>query len=117
VGSEEPVGITFDMHSNISKELIVNIDVCVVWRTNPHLDCKRRGRKMAEITYRIAMGEIKPVQWIETTPMLVNIVKQFTGEEPMKTLVDDAIEANERPGIDVGANSFIDLAHNLGIDR
>ena len=39
------------------------------------------------------------MQWIETIPMLVNIVKQFSGEEPMKTLVDDAIEANERPGI------------------
>jgi microcystin degradation protein MlrC len=63
------------------------------------MDPKLRGRKLAEIIYRAVKGEIRPVQWIEMTPMLVNIVKQFTGEEPMKTLVDDAIEANERPGI------------------
>ena len=99
VGPDVPVGMTLDMHSNISKESVENTDACVVWRTNPHMDPKLRGRKLAEIIYRTAKGEIKPVQWIEMTPMLVNIVKQFTGEEPMKTLVDDAIEANERPGI------------------
>ncbi len=99
VGPDIPVGMTLDMHSNISKESIANTDCCLVWRTNPHMDPKLRGRKTAELIYRAAMGEINPVQWIEMTPMLVNIVKQFTGEEPMKTLVDDALEANERPGI------------------
>jgi len=29
----------------------------------------------------------------------VNIVRQFTGEEPMRTLVADCLAANERPGI------------------
>jgi len=99
VGPDIPVGITFDMHSNISKETVANTNVCVVWRTNPHMDPKPRGRKTAELIYRTVKGEINPVQWTELTPMLVNIVKQFTGEEPMKTLVDDAIEANKRPGI------------------
>lgn len=99
VGPDIPVGITLDMHSNISKELIERTTACVVWRTNPHLDTRIRGRKTADLIYRAAMGEIKPVQWIETPPVLVNIVRQFTGEEPMKGLVDDAVAANERPGI------------------
>jgi microcystin degradation protein MlrC len=91
--------MTLDMHSNISKETIANTDVCVVWRTCPHLDCRQRGRKTAELIYRTVVGEIKPVQYIELVPMLVNIVKQFTGQEPMKSLVDDCVEANEREGI------------------
>lgn len=99
VGPDVPVGMTLDMHSNITKESVANTDCCLVWRTNPHMDPKPRGRKTAGLIYRAAKGEIKPVQWIEMTPMLVNIVKQFTGEEPMKSLVDDAVEANERPGI------------------
>ena len=99
VGPDVPVGITLDMHSNISKDTVANTDACVVWRTNPHMDPKPRGRKCAEIIYRAAKGEIKPVQWIEMPPLLVNIVRQFTGEEPMKSLVDDAIEANKRPKI------------------
>ena len=99
VGPDVPVGITFDMHANISKETVANTDVCVVWRTCPHLDTKLRGRKTAELIYRTAVGEIKPVQFIEMPPMLVNIVKQFTGQEPMKGLVDDCVEANEIPNV------------------
>ena len=71
----------------------------MVWRTNPHLDAKPRSRKCAELLYRTAKGEIHPVQWVETPPLVVNIVRQFTGEEPMKTLVADCVAANERPGI------------------
>ncbi|MEX0761012.1 MAG: M81 family metallopeptidase [Dehalococcoidia bacterium] len=99
VGPNVPVGITLDMHANLSKEVVANTDVCVVWRTCPHLDTRIRGRKTAELIYRAAKGEIKPVQWIEMPPMVVNIVKQFTGEEPMLSLVKDAEEANLREGI------------------
>ena len=99
VGPDVPVGITLDMHANISKGTVANTDVCIVWRTCPHLDTKLRGRKTAELIYRAAKGEINPVQFIEMPPMLVNIVKQFTGQEPMKGLVDDCVLANEQPGI------------------
>ena len=57
-----------------------------MWRTNPHLDPKVRGRKTAELVVRAAKGEINPVQWIEMPPMYINIVKQFTGEDPMMSL-------------------------------
>ena len=99
VGTDVPVGITLDMHANITKDTVANTDVCIVWRTCPHLDTKLRGRKTAELIYRTALGEIKPVQFIEMPPVLVNIVKQFTGQEPMKSLVDDCVLANEREGI------------------
>ena len=99
VGPDVPIGMTLDMHANISKETIDNTDCCLVWRTNPHMDAKPRGYKTAELIYRSAIGEINPVQWIEMTPMLVNIVKQFTAESPMKLLVDDAIEGNRSEGI------------------
>ena len=99
VGPDIPIGITLDMHANVSKAVVANTDVCVVWRTNPHLDPKPRGRKCAELVYRAAKGEIKPVQWIEMPPLVVNIVRQFTGEEPMKSLVADCLEANGRPKV------------------
>ena len=83
----------------MSKAVVAHTDVCVIWRTNPHLDTRVRGRKTAELIYRTVKGEVRPVQWIELTPMVVNIVKQFTAEEPMRSLVADAITANERPGI------------------
>jgi microcystin degradation protein MlrC len=99
VGPDVPIGGTLDMHGNASRRLVDVADITMVWRTNPHLDAKPRSRKCAELVYRTALGEIKPVQWIETPPLVVNIVRQFTGEEPMKTLVADCVAANERPGI------------------
>ena len=99
VGPDIPVGVTLDMHANVSKAVVEHTDVCIVWRTNPHLDPKPRGRKTAELIYRTAKGEIKPTQWIEMPAMLINIVKQFTGEEPMKSWVAQCVAANETEGI------------------
>jgi microcystin degradation protein MlrC len=95
VGPKVPVGITFDQHANVSKETIKNTNVCIVWRTTPHLDCKDRGHKCASLIYRTIKGEINPTQFIEMPPMLVNIVKHYTGQEPMKSLVDECVEADE----------------------
>ena len=83
VGPDMRIGVTLDMHGNVSKEIVEHTDVCVVWRTNPHLDPKVRGRKTAEMVFKAAKGEINPAQWIEMPPMYVNIVKQFTGEDPI----------------------------------
>lgn len=99
VGPDVPVGICLDMHANVSARVVAATDVCLVWRTNPHLDPRQRGRKTAELIYRTAIGEIRPRQAIATPPLVVNIVRQFTGEEPMRTLVADCLAANERPGI------------------
>ncbi len=99
VGDDMMIGITLDMHANVSKAVVEHTNVCVVWRTNPHLDPKVRGRKSAEMTVRAARGEIQPAQWIEMPPMYVNIVKQFTGEDPMRSFVADCVAANEIDGI------------------
>ncbi len=98
-GPDVPVGICLDMHGNVSKEVVANTDVCIVWRTNPHLDARPRAHRTAELIHRAAKGEIRPVQWIETPPMVVNILRQFTSEGPMKSLVADCVAANDRPAI------------------
>ena len=99
VGDDTPVGVTLDMHANVSRAVVEHTEICIVWRTNPHLDPKPRGLKTAELIYRTAKGEISPAQWIEMPPMLINIVKQFTGEEPMKSWVQQCIDANSALGI------------------
>ena len=99
VGPDVPVGIAVDMHANVSQEMVRQTTAVTVYRSNPHLDARERARECAEIIFRAAKGEISPVQWLEMPPMYINIVKQFTGEEPMKSLVADSLEAQEAPGI------------------
>ncbi len=97
VGPDVPIGMAPDMHANLSQKMIDNTTATVVYRTNPHLDPRPRGLECADIIVRTINGEIRPVQALEMPPVVINIVKQFTGEEPMLSLVRDAEEVIGRP--------------------
>ena len=99
IGPDVPIGLAIDMHANISPRMIDNVTATVVYRTNPHLDLRPRARECAEIIVRTIRGEIRPVQALEMPPVAINIVKQFTGEEPMRSLVSDVEEVLHRPGM------------------
>jgi microcystin degradation protein MlrC len=99
VGPDVPIGLSPDMHANISQKMVDNATVTVVYRTNPHLDPRPRARECAELIVRTIRGEIHPVQALELPPVAINIVKQFTGEEPMLGLVQDVEAVLARPGM------------------
>ncbi|HEX5415024.1 MAG TPA: M81 family metallopeptidase [Chloroflexota bacterium] len=99
VGPNVPIGMALDLHGNISQRMIENTTACVFYRQNPHLDPTPRAFECAEIIYRTVRGEIKPVQALETPPLVVNIVKQFTGEEPMASLMRACDEVIASPGM------------------
>ncbi len=99
VGPDVPIGMAPDMHANLSQKMIDNTTVTVVYRTNPHLDPRPRALECAELIVRTIKCEIRPVQALEMPPVVINIVKQFTGEEPMRSLVADVEEVIQRPGM------------------
>jgi microcystin degradation protein MlrC len=99
VGPDVPIGVSPDMHANLSQQLIEHSTITVVYRTNPHLDAKARAEECAELIVRTIKGEIRPVQALEMPPLVVNIVKQFTGEEPMLGIGQGIDEVLARPGM------------------
>lgn len=99
VGPNVPIGMALDLHGNISQRMIENSTACVFYRQNPHLDPTPRAFECAEIIYRTVRGEVRPVQALETPPLVVNIVKQFTGEEPMASLMRACDEVIASPGM------------------
>jgi len=99
VGPDVVIGVSVDMHANISQKMVENSDVVTVYRTNPHLDAKVRAFECAGMVVQTIRGEIKPVMWLETPPVVINIVKQFTDEAPMKNVMDDLHTALSFPGI------------------
>jgi microcystin degradation protein MlrC len=98
VGPDIPVGLALDMHANVSPRMIEHATVTVIYRTNPHLDARPRAEECAELVVRTARGEIQPVQALETPPLIINIVRQCTDDEPMRTVVAgiDAVLARPR---------------------
>lgn len=99
VGPEMPIGIALDLHGNITARLVESATVTVLYRTNPHLDARIRARECGEIIVRTVRGEVHPVQAIETPPLVVNIVKQFTGAQPMQGMMEDVEAVIRRPGM------------------
>lgn len=99
LGPDVPVMTTPDVHANMSQAMVEHTTATVVYRSNPHLDTRERGLETACLMARTLRGEIRPVQWLETPPMTINILKQHTFEPPSLGLVQDAEAAMARPGI------------------
>ncbi len=99
VGPEVPVGVVLDLHGNVSQRMVDAVDVTVAYRTNPHVDARERGLECARLVVRAARGEMRPVQALETPPVVINILRQATGDEPLRSLMADLDEARGRPGV------------------
>jgi microcystin degradation protein MlrC len=99
VGPEMPIGVSMDLHGNLTPLLVESATVTNLYRTNPHLDARIRARECAELIVRTVRGEIHPVSAIETPPLVVNIVKQFTGAEPMLGMMADVEAVMQWPGM------------------
>jgi microcystin degradation protein MlrC len=99
VGPAVPIGAAHDMHANLSRQMVEHATVTTVYQTNPHLDARDRALECADLIIRTIQGDIHPVQALEMPPLVVNILKQFTGEEPMRGLVEAGTVARGRLGM------------------
>ena len=99
VGPDVPVGLALDMHANVSRRMVEAVTATVIYRTNPHLDPRPRAFECAELIVRAIRGEVRPVQAIETPPLVINILRQCTDESPMREVVADVAAAGRRPGV------------------
>ncbi|MBI4908740.1 MAG: M81 family metallopeptidase [Acidobacteria bacterium] len=99
VGEELPIVTTFDLHANVSQQMIRHSTASVVYRTNPHLDQQARGVEAARLMDRILNRAARPVQALETPPMLIAISRQHTGAEPAQSMYSALDEVMQWPGI------------------
>lgn len=99
LGPDIPIMTTPDLHGNISQKMIDNTTATIVYRMNPHLDTRERGLETASLMARTLRSEINPVQALEMPPMVINILKQHTREEPAIRLIQDAEAAMKRPRV------------------
>ncbi len=99
VGHGVPVGAVLDLHGNASQALVDALTVTLAYQTNPHVDAAVQGERCAELVVRAARGQIAPVQVLTPVPLVVNIARQDTGEEPMASLIAAAELVAARPGM------------------
>ncbi len=99
VGADIPIGVTLDMHANVTPEVVRNATVIVGFQTNPHIDARERAEECASLILDTVRGRIKPVMAFTQIPAVINILRQSTLEEPMLAIMDYAVRALEKKQI------------------
>lgn len=91
VGKDLPIGVSLDMHANVTAEVVRHATVVVGFRTNPHIDARQRAEECASLVLDTIRGRIKPVMAFRQIPAVINILRQSTLEEPMLSIMKHAL--------------------------
>lgn len=94
-----PIGVSLDFHANISPSLVSDCNICVGYKTYPHVDMYETGARVAELLFHAITGGIKPVMAFGSAPMLPHTLRMDTSQQPMQGLVEAAAAMEQRPGI------------------
>jgi microcystin degradation protein MlrC len=87
VGPDFPIVVSFDLHGNLSEQMITNCDAAVTYRTNPHLDQHETGLRAASLLRQIVVEKKEVYQALAKPPLIINLAVQDTSKEPLKHLM------------------------------
>ena len=82
VGSDIPVSITLDPHSNVSDQLAASVNAISAYRTHPHTDHMETGLRAAATLRRAMEGEMMPVVHLSRS-------RQMRGFDSCRTSLPD----------------------------
>lgn len=99
VGPQVPIGVVLDMHANLDQRLVDTVDVLRIFQTNPHVDARAQAVECRAGILSILAGAPRPVMVLEQLPLVVNIVKQDTSDEPMGSVLARCRELEAQPGM------------------
>lgn len=87
VGPDVPVIATLDLHANISERMVLETDVLIGYRTNPHVDQFERGEEAASCMLELLSGVTATAASVRL-PMVLPTVVQLTAEgQPLGDLI------------------------------
>jgi len=96
---DTPIGVTFDMHGNMTQKVMDNADVALCYKIYPHTDMAEVGRTTAAIIRRMIETGLKPaISWGQAG-ILAQTLRMGTADEPMKTAQAMTRDLEKRPGI------------------
>ncbi len=92
-----PICVTFDMHTNLTQEIVSNCDVLIGYKSYPHTDMYAVGLQIGKVMWDKLEGRTNPVMAWSQVPVLAQTLCMGTADEPMKSLQDlTRHEENER---------------------
>ncbi|MBI1775524.1 MAG: M81 family metallopeptidase [Proteobacteria bacterium] len=94
---ETPLGVTYDLHANVTQEQADLIDISVGYKCHPHTDMAECAEKCLKLLLRKVAGEIRPVARVAKTGTILPSINARTTDGPMASVAAfaRAIEAKE----------------------
>ncbi len=105
VPEQVPVVVALDFHANFSEALIRNATVITGYCTYPHVDIYETGARAGCTLKRILSEQLETTILWRRLPMLTHMLKQTPSGQPMKDIMDKAMQA-ETDGIVLNASVF-----------
>ncbi|MGI9423707.1 MAG: M81 family metallopeptidase, partial [Hyphomicrobiaceae bacterium] len=91
LGSSVPIGVTLDLHGNVTEDMARHADVIVSYRTYPHIDQRKVATECAILIGKTLNGEIHPVCHVRRPPMLTGLDHgRTTAPGPMREALQQA---------------------------
>ena len=96
VGPDVVVGVELDLHCHLTKQIIDEADLVVIYKEYPHIDMALRAEELFDLAVATAEGTIKPTMAMFDCKM---IGMYLTPHEPMRSFVDSMSAGEGQDGI------------------
>ena len=100
VGSDLPIGVSFDLHGNLDPRLVDLAEVMSAYHESPHIDMGETARRVAAILVGKLRGEHVPRTVLRKVPITLPSIFTATPVAPLSAVMAEArrLEA-ETPGL------------------
>lgn len=99
VGDRMPIGVSFDLHANITERRADLATFIVGYKTNPHRDFYEAGYRSGELMARTALGEISPVMEVRKMRLLKGGGMNIDFLAPMRGIFAEMDRMERRDGV------------------
>jgi microcystin degradation protein MlrC len=96
IAPDLPIAVTCDLHCNLTPAMVRNCTALIGYKTYPHVDMHAVGQQVGRVLMRMLAGEVRPVMAWGNRPLLAQTLRMGTDDEPMRSLVAAAREAEQR---------------------
>ena len=99
VGNDVLISARFDLHGNLTEEFANKTDIWTVYRTAPHRDAPQTLERAMTLLAHCIRGGHRPQPVFVRVPMILPGERATTDVDPMKSLLELAVEIGQQPGI------------------
>jgi len=99
VGDSCIIAVCFDLHGNVTDEIINNINIFTAYRTAPHIDIESTYHRAAKLLTDAVNGDFRPEVVWSSIPVLVSGEMSSTFAEPCRSIYKQLEIFDQRKGV------------------